>query len=465
MPPLPPNETVKTGTSIIDAPVKTDAKELELFWEQFEVLTARESDRSPAWLRALRQAGIAQYAERGFPTIHHEEWRYTNLEALAQLDFRPLLHASSENVTPEAIRPFLIAEADVRLVFVNGHYAEQLSTQGSEHGRWTVRDLGRAMIDDVEVEQHLAHYAQINQNVFHALNVAFFQDGAYIRVPAEARVAQPIQILYVMTAPERGASTHPRNLILAGRHSQVTVIETYANLGGGQYFLNPVSEIVLGEGATVEHIKVQNDGLEAFHVGTVQAHQSAQSHFISHSISVGARLARHDIHSTMAEPGSTCLLNGLYLGAGHQLVDHHTVIDHAQPHCASHEFYHGILNGHAKGVFNGKIFVRKDAQKTDAKQTNRNLLLSNEATVDTKPQLEIYADDVRCTHGATVGQLDDDAIFYLRSRGIGEEEARQLLIHAFGKAILDRISFPGVSSQLDAWLLQQLGQPGQPDGD
>jgi Fe-S cluster assembly protein SufD len=265
-----------------------------------------------------------------------------------------------------------------------------------------------------------------------------------------------VHILYLSSGHDSGQTASPRNLIIADANSRVKVVETYFSAEHTVHFTNAITEIVVGDGGHLEHCKFQDENLEAFHVATVQAHLADKSHYTSHSISTGARIARNNINLVMGGEWVDCVMNGLYLVGDKQLVDHHTIADHAKPNCGSHEFYHGILGGQARGVFNGKIFVRKDAQKTDAKQTNRNLLLTETARVDTKPQLEILADDVKCTHGATVGQLNDDAIFYFRTRGIGEQTARQMLTHAFAGEILNRITMLPVREHLEQLLWQRL---------
>jgi Fe-S cluster assembly protein SufD len=289
-----------------------------------------------------------------------------------------------------------------------------------------------------------------------ALNTAFFQDGAFIRVPAGIAVATPIHLLFISTGKETGATSHPRNLIIAGPGSQVTVLESYVSLGEAPGLTNAVTELLVGEGAGFEHCKFQDEGPAAFHVAAIQAQLGRGCNLISHSFATGARLSRNNIRTRLAGEGVECVLNGLYLTRGDQLADHHMVVDHAQPRCASHEYYNGILDGRSRGVFHGRILVRPDAQKTDAKQTNKNLLLSDEATVDTKPQLEIYADDVKCTHGATVGQLNEESIFYLRARGIGADTARRMLIHAFAGEIIERIRFAPAREELDQLIWDRL---------
>jgi Fe-S cluster assembly protein SufD len=345
-------------------------------------------------------------------------------------------------------------------VFVNGHYAPEYSTPGAQSDGLIVTSLAEALAHDpAALEPHLGRYASAgNQAVFAALNTAFFQGGVFIQVPAGMAVGQPIHLLYVTTATESGATISPRNLILAGAGSQLTVVESYATTAATAYFTNAVTEVVAGEGATVEHCKFQDESTAAFHVSALHAKLGRSCNFISHSIATGARLCRNNLRTELAGEGLEAILNGLYLTKGDQLADHHMVVDHAQPRCASHEYFYGILDDNSKGVFHGRILVRPDAQKTDAKQTNKNLLLSDDATIDTKPQLEIYADDVKCTHGATVGQLNEESIFYLRARGIGADMARRMLIHSFASEIIQRIRHQPLRDELDALIWQRLEQ-------
>jgi Fe-S cluster assembly protein SufD len=275
-------------------------------------------------------------------------------------------------------------------------------------------------------------------------------------MPAGSAIEQPIHLLFIATGHDEGAVVQPRNLILAAPGSSVKILESYVSLGSAAQMTNAVTEMVLGEGASIEHCRLQDENLHAFHISTVQAQQAKDSRWLSHSVAVGGRLARHNVNTVLAGPGAEGVLNGLYLGRGEQLIDHHTVVDHAQPHCESHEYYHGILAERSHGVFNGKILVRKDAQKTNAKQTNRNLLLSDNAVIDTKPQLEIFADDVKCTHGATIGQLNQEALFYLQARGIGLENARRMLIRAFANDMVERIKLEPVRAALEEMLTQRF---------
>ena len=433
-------------------------KEADQYLETFERFEAQA--KQPAWVCPLRKAGMARFAELGFPTLKQEDWRFTNVAPIAKLPFRPVLEAAQDGLTREAIAGFTFGRlAASRLVFINGHYAPELSAPGPQAEGVVAGSLAEALAENAElVKRHLAQSAQGEGNAFAALNAAFFQDGGFVYVPAGRRVEAPIHLLFISTAKETGAATHPRNLIVCEKGSQVTVLESYASTADAAYFTNAVTELVLGEETVVEHGKFQDESRSAYHIAAVQARLGWGCNFISHSIATGARLSRNNIRTALAGEGVECVLNGLYLTHGDQLADHHMVVEHAQPHCQSHEYYNGILDGRSKGVFHGRILVRPAAQKTDAKQTNKNLLLSEDATVDTKPQLEIYADDVKCTHGATVGQLNEESVFYLRARGIGADTARRMLIHAFAGEIIERVRHTPVRQELDEVVWERLEQ-------
>jgi Fe-S cluster assembly protein SufD len=433
-------------------------KEADQYLETFERFEAQA--KQPAWVFPLRKAGIARFAELGFPTLKQEDWRFTNVAPIAKLPFRPVFQVSRDGLTREAIAGFTFGRlAASRLVFVNGHYAPELSAPGPQQEGVVVSSLAAALADNPElVKRHLAQSAQGEGNAFAALNAAFFQDGGFIHLPAGRRLEAPIHLLFISTAKETGATSHPRNLIVAEKGSRATVLESYLSTSDAPYFTNAVTELVLGEGTVVEHCKFQDESRSAYHIAAVHARLGWGCNLISHSIATGARLSRNTIRTALAGEGIECILNGLYLTHGDQLADHHMVVEHAQPHCNSHEYYNGILAGRSKGVFHGRILVRPAAQKTDAKQTNKNLLLSEDATVDTKPQLEIYADDVKCTHGATIGQLNEESIFYLRARGIGAETARRMLIHAFAGEIIERIRHAPAREELDKLVWERLEQ-------
>ncbi|HVR34676.1 MAG TPA: Fe-S cluster assembly protein SufD [Methylomirabilota bacterium] len=426
---------------MIETRPKEKMKATDAHLEQFERFEMEGAGSHPSWLFPIRKAGISLFAEQGFPTLKHENWRFTNLAPIARMPFQPALEPAQTLPDAPALKRFAFQSLDAfRLVFVNGHFAAELSgVNGLPRGA-KVGSLAAALaVDGRGIEEHLGRYARGEGNPFAALNTAFFQDGAFIELAAGITLDRPVHLLFVSTEDAAGRTIFPRNLILAGDRSRLTVLESYVTLGDGSYFTDAVSEFVIGEGARVEHCKYQEEGARAFHLAASHAHIGRAANFSLHSIDLGARLSRNNIHPVLDGEGIECVLNGLYLTRGEQLADHFMIVDHAKPHCASHEYYNGILDDRSRGVFHGRILVRQDAQKTDAKQTNKNLLLSDDATVNTKPQLEIYADDVKCTHGATIGQLNEESIFYLRSRGIGEDTARRMLIHAFGGEIIDRV--------------------------
>ena len=425
------------------------ASETDPYVENFERFE-REAAEHPSWLFPIRKAALARFAEIGFPTLRNEDWRFTNVAPITRLPFKPVFELT-QDVNEKVLAQFHFTGLECnRLVFVDGHFSEALSTLVPQKQDVQIGSLAAALANgSAEVQKRLAGPGWAGQNSFAALNTAFFLDGAFISVPAGVAVAKPIHLLFISTGREEGATSHPRNLIVAGNGCQATVIETYAAINDGSYFTNAVSEFVIGENAAVEHCKFQDESRSAFHIASLRMQLGRSCNFISHSIATGARLSRNNISTLLNGEGIECILNGLYLTKDEQLADHHMIVEHAEPHCDSHEYFNGILDDRSRGVFHGRILVQQKAQKTDAKQTNKNLLLSDNATVDTKPQLEIYADDVKCTHGATVGQLDEESIFYLRARGIGLQTARRMLIHAFAGEIIDRIRCEPVREELE----------------
>jgi Fe-S cluster assembly protein SufD len=396
-----------------------------------------------AWLQSIREAAFARFSSLGFPDTHQEEWRFTNVAPIARGLWKQVVSASGAPIPAFATGP--------RIVFVNGWYSPELSdTTGVGPGV----KVGTLEQDMAAAEPHLAKYAAYDEQPFVALNTAFLRDGVLVRIARGTVVEHPIHIIYATVPGHEAALTHPRTLVIAGAQSQCAIVESYTGLRGS-YFTNAVTEIVAGEGAVIDHYKIQEEGPAANHIATLQAYVGRSANFSSHSISLGGALVRNDANAVLSE-GSHATLNGLYIATGVQHVDNHTAIDHAKPHATSHELYKGILDGKSTAVFNGKIFVRKDAQKTDSKQTNKNLVLSDDAVINTKPELQILADDVRCTHGATIGQLDAEAMFYLQSRGIGKGDARNLLIFAFARDIVDRIKVEPLRGSLESALNEKL---------
>jgi Fe-S cluster assembly protein SufD len=361
-------------------------------------------------------------------------------------------------VRPEDLRPYLFAIPGVStLVFVNGRYAPGLSTFAAAPAGVTVRNLAGAFAAHADLlRTHLGQYAALEQSGFTALNTAFVKDGLFVHVPAGADAGAPVHAVFVTDGRADGAATHPRNLILVERGGRAAVIESYVGLGGGAYFTNAVTEAVVEHGAFLEHSKIQRESEQAFHVGTTHLHQDQDSRSLSFSVSFGGAICRNNLDLVLDGPGIESQLLGMYMGRGRQEVDNHTSILHAHPNCSTREIYKGILDGRSHGIFNGKIYVTPEAQKTDAKQTNRALLLSDTARIDTKPQLEIFADDVKCTHGATVGSLDPLATFYLKSRGIGSARSRKILTYAFAAEVLEEMPHEAVRRQLEDVVMSRL---------
>ena len=410
-----------------------------------------------SWSHRLRKAAISRFLELGFPTTREEEWKYTNLTPLAKIPFTPAGYALG-GLTSESLARATFSElAGNQLVFVNGHYSPELSSRRPLPEGVRVGSLAASLSADRGwVEPHLARYASAQDHAFVALNTAFMQDGAFIYIPKGTIVGEPIHLLFVSAARGEATVSYPRNLIVVDQGSQATILESYIGLEDDVYLTNAVSEVVLVENAVLDHYKLQQESEEAFHIAILQVHQGRSSTFTSHSLALGSALSRNEVNTVLDGEGGECTLNGLYMVTGRQHVDNHTRIDHVKPYCTSRELYKGVLDGKGRGVFNGKIYVHKAAHKTDAKQTNKNLLLSQDALIDTKPQLEIHNNDVKCGHGSTICRLDDDAIFYLRSRGIDLETARSVLTYAFGGEIVNLIKVPTVRKRLDEFILSRL---------
>ena len=424
-------------------------KYLEIF-DQLKSRTAQE----PGWLQSLRQEAFARFAETGFPTTHDEDWRFTNVAAVAGTPFEL---AGLESIKKAQLESFGISQFACCLVFVNGLFSQELSSVTALPKGVTVGSLAAQLKNDpASVELHLGRYLNIERDAFAALNAAFIEDGVYVHVPRGAVVEAPIYVLYVTVPGNTPTMNHPRNLIVAGENSHVTVVEDYVSLGEGITFSNAATELVAGDNANVSHYMIVREGDQAYNFSTLRIQQGRSANVATHSLLLSGALVRNNVHPVLAGEGSECLINGLFIANGRQHMDNYMLVEHASPHCDSRQFYNGILNGQSHGVFHGRIIVHKDAQKTDAKQTNRNLLLSDDAQIDTKPQLEIYADDVKCTHGATIGQFDDNALFYLRSRGLAEAAARHVLLLAFANECLDRMNSPQLRDHLEKLVVDGL---------
>jgi len=434
----------------------------EKYLEIFDQFNNRAVAGQPRWLQSLRQDAFARFSETGFPTTHDEDWRFTNVAPLANTSFGL---AGLESVSREQLDAFGVSPFACRLVFVNGLFSQELSNAGTLPKGVTVGSLAAQLKNDpASVEQHLGQYLNTQRDAFAALNSAFVEDGIYVHATRGAVVETPIYVLYLTIPGAAPTMNHPRNLIVAHENSQVTVVEDYVSLGEGITFSNAATELVAGDNANVSHYMIVREGDQAYNFSTLRIQQGRSANVSTHSLLLSGALVRNNVHPVLAGEGSECLINGLFMANGRQHMDNYMLVEHASPHCDSRQFYNGILNGQSHGVFHGRIIVHKDAQKTDAKQTNRNLLLSDDAQIDTKPQLEIYADDVKCTHGATIGQFDDNALFYLRSRGLADAAARHVLLLAFANECLNRMNSPQVRDHLEKLVVAGLPEAAKYSG-
>ncbi len=408
---------------------------------------------APAWVKERREAAAKHFAAVGFPTTRLEDWRFTNVSPIAEANW-PLAQGAFARAA-ELVSSVTVPGA-VRLVIVNGRFAAGLSDLGALPKGLRIASLRDGARDATDgIETHLGKVFSIATHPFAALNTSFLDDGVAIMVTKGAIVETPVHIV-IVTGGDAPVVAHPRVLIVASENSQVRVAQSFLGAPGTAYFNNAVAEVVVGQGARVELYTDQRESDQAFHLANIQAHVEARGVFESHAFSTGARIMRHDIGIALKGEGADCTMNGVYLADGDRLMDTHTSLDHAMPHCTSHEIYKGILAGKSKAVFNGLIIVQLDAQKTDAKQTNRALLLSDDATINSNPQLEIFADDVKCTHGAAVGQLDEEALFYLQARGLNREAAREMLLHAFAGEVIQGLKIPALREQIESNFFARL---------
>jgi Fe-S cluster assembly protein SufD len=421
-----------------------------------QLLSQTRDSRDPAWLVNLREKAGASFESLEFPTTRHEEWKYTNVAPILKVSYG---EASEPGMTAQSIAPFRFEESrHSQLVFVNGFFSSELSDLRDLPGGITVCNLAETDAAQARVvRNHLAVYADYRDDAFTALNTSQIRDGAFIYVPKRKVVETPIHILFISQTKEPSVS-HPRVLIVADEGAVATIIESYVSPGEALYFTNAVTEVFAAQGSVITHYRLQEESERAFHIATTQVHQERASNYSSYAISLGGELARHDLDVALNDEHIETTIDGLYVVTGKQHVDNHTSIDHLRPCCTSHQLYKGILDGRSRAVFNGKVFVREGALLTDAHQLNKNLLLSGNATVNTKPQLEIFADDVKCSHGAAVGQLDEEELFYLATRGISTERARSLLTFGFAEDVIRKIKLKSVRERLDRMVLEKLHQ-------
>ena len=416
--------------------------------EKTDYRAAFEGQKKSDSFSALRKDAFRSFSELGFPTTENEEWRYTNLARIAEANwqFEPELTRD-----PIALEKLQLGNPEWhRLVFVNGHFSKTLSSIGSLPASVNIQSLAEALkSDSIIVEQYLAKFADYKRDALTALNTAFIHDGAFIFIPRGVEIEKPIHFLFVSHDTGGQIIAQPRNLIVAGEMSKAVIVESYISLEDQRYFNNSVTEVVLAPGSNIDLYKDEKESINAYHVALTRVFVDRDASFNSTSIALGANLSRSGLHVALEGPGASCDLKGIYFVTGTQHVDNHLFVDHKKPQGISRQLYKGILDGHSTGAFSGKIFIHKDAQKTDAEQVNKNLLLSTGAKVDTKPQLEIFADDVKATHGAAIGQLSEEEVFYLKSRGMGEQNARALLTFGFASELVEKIKLDPIRWELD----------------
>ena len=432
--------------------MSTMVAEQNVYATQFSSIRKRLPGRYLPWVERLRQKGMDDFLRLGFPSTKLENWKYTNVAPIRRITFEPAIDHSYSLI------PGLDSFPRPRLVFVNGRFVPALSKVDAALN-FHLRTIGDALGDPERssiIEKHLGRYTNLSNHAFAAWNTAFFTDGAYLEVPRGLAVEHPIHLVFIAAGDADPWACYPRNLIVAGEGSQITFVERFIGSNDTVYLTNSVTEIAAGPNAVIDYYKIEDESCQSFHIAAINAHLDRDASLTSHSISFGGSLIRNDLNVSLDSEGAYCTLNGLFTVDGQRLVDNHTRIDHLRPHASSRELYKGVLAGNAEGVFNGAIVVHENAQKTDAVQHSKNLLLSKQAQINTKPQLEIRNNDVRCFHGATIGQMDTDAVFYLKSRGIDEREAKRVLIRGFAAEIIEGVRVPTLRNQLehqlDSWL-------------
>ncbi|HZI49181.1 MAG TPA: Fe-S cluster assembly protein SufD [Pyrinomonadaceae bacterium] len=411
----------------------------------------------PSWLRTVREDAFTKFERVGFPTVRDEDWKYTNVAPVAGGKFAPVIQNGLNPSLKSDVQKFSYPETEnSRLVFINGIFQRHLTSMQLPEGV-IVSELAEALRRP-EYETLVREQLSLNPqaNGFTALNTALFSSGAFVLIRQGVKLAAPIHLLFAASVENGSApAVFPRIMVIAEDHSASTIVESYAG-NGGAYLTDTVVNVAVGNGARIEHYKVQSESTAAFHIANTFAATGRDASYESTNINLGAHLSRHDIAVRFQHEGASCAVDGLYLIGGDQHSDTHSVIDHATAHCTSRQLYKGVLDGKSRAVFNGKVFVRHGAQQTDAQQTNKNLLLSEEARVDTKPQLEIFADDVKCTHGAAIGQLNHDELFYLESRGINPALARNMLTYGFAEEVIEKIKIDSIKRNLDQAVMNSL---------
>ena len=438
------------------------------YLSHFQAMEGAVGANGHPWVRELRQRGWSSFSQLGFPTARrgNERWKYTNVAPIANATFSyPVNPAPDGEVKlTEVKKGALWQDQWTSLVFLDGYFSATLSTAAGSNGRYAGNLADAPGHHQDAAEQHLGRHARVEDDGFTALNTAFLRDGALLQIPDGYSAPEVVHLIFVTTEQNQPVVTHPRTLVVAGRNTELTVVESYVSLTDGASFTNAVTEMVLADGANVHHYRLLLENTQTFHVGTSRVYQGQDSTFTSASFAKGAALGRNDFQVLLDAPGASCTLNGLYLTTGSQHMDNLINIDHAKPHGTSRLFYKGILDGQSRAVFGGTVMVREDAQKTNAHQTDKNLLLSEDAEVDSKPSLLIYADDVMCGHGATAGHIDQDTLFYMRSRGLDLETASRILVQAFAGEIIDTVELLPLRDYLDRLYSEALPTPVLPSG-
>jgi len=433
------------------------SNEMNHYISEFKAFQQNGASKSPLWVNDVRQSALSVFTERGFPTTKEEDWKYTNISPIAKSQFK--YSSGAANVSAELVQSLLVEGMEQHvIVFVNGHFSKTHSQLNGLQSNVVVKNLIDAYSthNDI-VKEHLSQYVKLQKNPFTALNTTFINDGAFIHVPANVHIVKPIHLIFVSTKNDNDQLvSHIRNLIVVEAGSTVNFVHSFASAQSNNNLTNVVTEVVAKKGSVVELVKVQCESELSYHIENLHVHQYQESRVHIFSLAVGAAIARNDMSVIIDGESTECNLNGLYITSGTQLIDHHTFMHHIHPNCPSHELFKGILMDKSRAVFNGKVYVEPEAQKTDSKQTNRNLLLSDEAIVDTKPELEIFADDVKCTHGAAVGGMNETHSFYLKTRGISEESANGILTVGFAAEATQKIMHPDLRQHVDLIVVDHL---------
>ncbi|MFO0095938.1 MAG: Fe-S cluster assembly protein SufD [Gemmatimonadaceae bacterium] len=424
------------------------------FAEQAIAASVADAPRS---LKSLREAGAEAFKTLGFPTTRNEDWHYTSVSSIASARYAPAIERGVGTLDAAALAPYTFGGTWPLVVFLNGRFAPALSKLDALPAGIRVMDLATASVEEPELlGKVLGAAAPAERDGFTALNAAFAGEGTLIHVAKEMVIEHPVHVLHVMDAHGANLMSHPRHVMVVERHAKASVVESYVALADVPYFTNAVVEAFVEDGATLQVVRIQRESRQAQHIGTVEARQGRDSHFLTFTFQTGAALSRSNVYTVLGGEGCGCTINGLYMLDGEQHGDHQTRVEHVKENCFSREAYKGLIDNRAHGVCNGKVYVHPEAQKTDGKQTNHTLLLSEQAQIDTKPQLEIFADDVKCTHGATVGRMDATALFYLKSRGVGKVLAKQLLMYAFAADVLETIDNPTIVEALETLTVERF---------